>query len=251
MFAHQKILQGVANESLLYPAAQVYDWGSTLVVSPHPTADVLGCGGAMALLRQVGFRVRVVFLGDGRTNNAQNTSGTTEITICQRMERVGISSQAAVFLNLRAGFIPAQSKPGYDEAVRLIQNELEYFQPDTILLPFLKQGNSDGEATWQLVRRAAGQSYYPIRMVEYCPWSGAASGTSVVVSENQPKTWRLDIKEVIDQKVRALDGHWQPEYGFPWRNPQQEMLVHQANPWETYREYPSSEIPYSDSGMGG
>jgi len=243
MFAHQKSVQGRTSESLLNPAAQVYDWGSTLVVSPHPTTDVLGCGGAIALLRQGGFRVRVMFIGDGEVADDELNKGrATHASICQRMENIGISDEAAVFLNLRESLIPVRGKPGYDEAVRLVLNEVEHFQPDTILLPFLNQDSQDVQATWQLVRQAAERSYYPIRMIEYRLWSWSTSGTRLTVDENQSKTWRLDIKEVIDQKVRALDVHRQSEYRFPWRNPEQEMLVHQANPWEDYREYYSNEL---------
>ncbi len=102
MFAHQKSVQSNANESFLHPAAQVYDWGSTLVVAPHPTADVLGCGGAVALLQQAGFSVRIVFVGDGEVADDQPNEGSTaKASLCQRMENVGISNEATTFLNLR------------------------------------------------------------------------------------------------------------------------------------------------------
>lgn len=244
MFAHKKSVQYTAAESLLYPAAQVYDWGSTLVVSPHQNCEVLGCGGAIALLRQIGFRVHVLFIGDryeGGKNLKVNDSND-DSSICQRMESIGISKEAATFLDLRKNLIPLRGKPGFDEAIRLVQNEVEDFQPDTVLLPYLDQGSQDVKATGQVVGQAAGLSYYPIRMIEYRPWSWTAANASRKTATDASKTWRLDIKEVIDQKVRALDGHWQSEYQFPWRNPEQELLIHQAYPWEVFREYSSNEI---------
>ncbi|MEM9833444.1 MAG: hypothetical protein AAF944_22625 [Bacteroidota bacterium] len=243
MITHQKTVQNTNSESLLYPSSQVYDWGSTLVVSPHPNAEVLGCGGAMALLRQIGFRVHLLFIGDELelTDSNQVSPEEGKPEIYQRVEQVGISDDAIISLNLRNEFIPLRSTPGFDEAVRLFLNELESFQPDTILLPFADQGSQDVQATWQIARQAASQSYYPIRMVEYGLWSRVSAGINTGQAVNQSRIWRLDIKEVIDQKSRALAGYGQSEYQFPWRNSQQELLVHQANPWEVYLEYVSDE----------
>ncbi|MEM8965773.1 MAG: PIG-L family deacetylase [Bacteroidota bacterium] len=244
MITNHKTLQNAPHEGLLYPSAQVYDWGSTLVVSPHPNAEVLGCGGAMALLRQVGFRVHILFMSDGETlASSKDKPNESEPDVYQRVEQVGVSDDAILFLHLRDDLIPLRGKPGFDEAVRLFLNELESFQPDTILLPFLDQGSQDVQATWQIARQAASQSYYPIRMVEYGLWSWYSAGISEGLASKHSKTWRLDIKEVIDQKSRALEGYRQSKFQLPWQNPQQELLVHQTNPWEVYLEYTSNEAP--------
>ncbi|MGB3584962.1 MAG: hypothetical protein WBA23_00410 [Tunicatimonas sp.] len=99
MFAHKKSVQSNANESLLHPAAQVYDWGSTLVVAPHPTADVLGCGGAVALLQQAGFSVRIVFVGDGEVADDQPNEGSTaKAILCQKWKMSASAMKLLPFL---------------------------------------------------------------------------------------------------------------------------------------------------------
>ena len=249
MFAHQKSTQKSVNDSLLYPSAQVYDWGTTLVVSPHPNHEVLGCGGAMALLRQMGFRVHVLFVGDGGEHLSLESlndlsalvPGTTAGEVCHLIGKVGVSQDAAVFLNLRENLIPKREQPGFEEAVRLCINEMEAFQPDTILLPFLDQGNRDVQATWQIVREAARQSFYPVRMIEYRLWSWSKLDGAMDQNDTSRKSWRLDIKEVIDLKISALDSHLQQQHLLPWRNSDQEVLI-QANPWEMYLEYNSADI---------
>ncbi|MEM9675644.1 MAG: PIG-L deacetylase family protein [Cyclobacteriaceae bacterium] len=248
MFAQKKSLQNFGHGTLLYPSAQVYDWGTTLVVSPHPNCEVLGCGGAMALLRQMGYRVHVMFVGDGNlTAQSEDNQGdwleqSQSAEVVESINKIGISNDATVFLNLRENLIPIREQPGFEEAVRLCLNELESFQPDTILLPFLDQGNRDVQATWQIVRQAARLSYYPIRMVEYRLWSWSSTNPAESASGANPKTWRLDIKEVIDIKLSALDSQRNEQYSFPWQNSGQEVLLHQTNPWELYCEYTSEEI---------
>jgi LmbE family N-acetylglucosaminyl deacetylase len=249
MFAHQKSMQKLGNETLLYPSAQVYDWGSTLVVSPHPNSEVLGCGGAMALLRQMGFRVHVLFVSDGSPTGSldghseeDRLDQSSNMEVVELIGKIGVSNDATIFLNLRENLIPMREQPGFEEAVRLCLNELETFQPDAILLPFLDQGNRDVQATWQIIRQAARRSYYPIRMVEYLLWSWSTKNPADNISTENPKTWRLDIKEVMDIKLNALDNQRQGQYPFPWRNSSQEMLLHQTNPWELYFEYTSEDI---------
>ncbi|MEQ9438582.1 MAG: PIG-L family deacetylase [Cyclobacteriaceae bacterium] len=249
MFAHQKSTRKSVTDSLLYPSAQVYDWGTTLVVSPHPNHEVLGCGGAMALLRQMGFRVHILFVGDGSNDQSMEALAgqpwedeTSSEEICNLIGKVGVSQDAAVFLNLKENLIPQREQPGFEEAVRLCMNELEIFQPETILFPFLDQGDRDVQATWQIIREAARQSFYPIRMIEYRLWSWSNLHGSEDRTETHRKSWRLDIKEVIDLKISALDSHLQQQHLLPWRNADQEMLVQQANPWEVYLEYNSLDM---------
>lgn len=237
------------NDSLLYPSAQVYDWGTTLVIAPHPTFEFLGCGGAMILLRQMGYRVRILFVGDGReyaddSATAEDLTGITasnKSDISDLIQRVGISPEAATYFDLRANLLPQRSEPGFEEAVRMCLNQLEYFQPETVLLPFLNQSHRDTLATWQIVREASRMSKYPLRMVEYRLWSGTSQeeiDTSVPVHY---KHWRLDIKDVIDLKLSALDSHWQPQPVLPWQNMNEGVLTHLSNPWEVYLEYDSRD----------
>lgn len=249
MLAQQKTTQKSANDSLLYPSAQVYDWGTTLVVSAHPNHEVLGCGGAMALLRQMGYRVHVLFIGDGSGGNVmepvleeptEKKDNTQEVY--DLMGKVGISDDATIFLNLTENLIPQRDQPGFEEAVRLCLNEMELFQPDTILIPFLDQGDRDVQATWQIVRAAARQSHYPLRVVEYRLWSWNSPIVTDLSSETRYKSWRLDIKEVVDLKISALDGQQHHRLNFPFSNHDHEMLIHLSNPWEVYLEYNSEDL---------
>ena len=249
MFAQQKSTQRSVNESLLYPSAQVYDWGTTLVVSPHPNHEVLGCGGAMALLRQMGFRVHVLFIGDGsRSSLLESVSDEPNINkedpteVYELIEKVGISNDAAVFLNLTQNLVPQRDQPGFEEAVRLCLNELEHFQPDTILIPFLGQGDRDVQASWQIVRAAARQCCYPLRIVEYRFWSWNSPIVTDLSTETRHKSWRLDIKEVVDLKISALDSQHQHRLNLPFKDHDHEMLIHLANPWEVYLEYNSEDL---------
>ena len=53
-------------------------WGTTLVVAPHPDDESLGCGGAIALLRQQEQTVQVLFVSDGSMSHPNSQKYSAE-----------------------------------------------------------------------------------------------------------------------------------------------------------------------------
>ena len=225
-----------ARKALLYPSAQVYEWGTTLVVAPYPDHQLLGCGGAIALLRQMGYRVRTLFIGDGchTLEGAPADSITQCRAIAQResteaMARVGVCQEANVYLQLRDELFPHQGEPGFEESVRLVMNELSDLEPDTVVVPMLTDDHSDLVATWQILREALRRFPASVRIVEYALLDARSPEGKVVKPTAEHKVWRLDVREVLDQKMEALRS-LQPYRAA--RMPSLEAI----RPWETYVE---------------
>ena len=202
-----QISKSVRAKPLLYPSAQVYDWGTTLAVAPYPDHQILGCGGSLALLRQMGYRVRTLFLGgrppaaDQATHDPRRTSEeASRVAIAQ----LGISEEASACLRIRDGLFPHQNDPGFEESTRLVINELQELEPDTVLLPKLTHDQPDLLATWQIIRKAVQQFASPLRLIEYVLLEQQLRGTAVTKPTAEHTVWRLDIKEVMDQKAEAV-----------------------------------------------
>ncbi len=198
-----QISKSARAKPLLYPSAQVYDWGTTLAVAPYPDHQILGCGGSLALLRQMGYRVRTLFLGDG-SHAARDLRGISEETSRVAIAQLGISEEASACLRIRDGLFPHQNDPGFEESTRLVINELQELEPDTVLLPKLTHDQPDLLATWQIIRKAVQQFASPLRIIEYVVLEQQLRGTAVTKPTAEHTVWRLDIKEVMDRKAEAV-----------------------------------------------
>ena len=228
--------RSLAPKALLYPSAQVYEWATTLVVAPYPDHQLLSCGGAIALLRQMGYRVRTLFVGDGGLTLKESSPETIIEcrTIAQResaeaMAYVGVCQEANVCLGLRDGLFPHQGQPGFEESVRLVLNELDDLEPDTILLPLLADDQPDLLATYQIVREALRRFPVSVRQVEYALLAPQVPKEETGKPTAEHKVWRLDVREVLDQKLDALRSLQRHHAA---RMP----VLESIRPWETYVE---------------
>ncbi len=206
-----EVRKSAKRKALLYPSAQVYDWGTTLVVAPYPDHQIMGCGGAIALLREMGYRVRTLFMGDGRSyfrhEHAMTVAERKETAVRESVEamaHLGVSEEASIYLQLSDELIPQRGKPGFEESVRLVINELQVLEPDTVLLPSLTHDHTDLLATWQIVHEALRQFSSSVKVVEYSLLDTRAIHATVAKPTAEYQVWRLDVKEVLDRKISAL-----------------------------------------------
>ncbi len=202
-----KVSSSLRTKPLLYPSAQVYDWGTTLAVAPYPDHQILGCGGGLALLRQMGYRVRTLFLGGRTPTDAHPTLDpleASEVTSLVAIAQLGISEEASACLRIQDGLFPHQNDPGFVESTQLVVNELENLEPDTVLIPKLTHDQPDLLATWQILRNAIQQFSAPLRIIEYVLLEQQLRGIAINKPTAEHNIWRLDIKEVMDQKVEAV-----------------------------------------------
>ena len=72
---------GVDKAQYLDDMARVADLaqiGNALVIAPHPDDESLGCGGTIALLRQRGYSVHVLFVSDGTMSHPNSPAYPAE-----------------------------------------------------------------------------------------------------------------------------------------------------------------------------
>lgn len=247
MISSPKTTNKIFEEISLCPAPKVYEWGTTLVVAPQPEDESLGCGGAIALLRSMGYRVHVLYFTHGNLGKTEEPLVTDSLfrkikeeEAVNALEKLGMTKESATFLHLRDRLVPEKGEPGFEEAVRLCMNELESFMPETVLMPCRFHTYDDHYASWQIMQEAIRQMIYQINTIEYMVWKGA-KGNQEILSTNALKPWRLDIKPVIEQKIKAVAEHrTQKDDLINWnRNSGQNIeKLHFgfAQPWETYFE---------------
>lgn len=110
--------------------------GSAMIVSPHGDDEVLGAGGLIAKLSRAGAQVRVVFLAV----DASHHYGLAEETLLA--DRLGEIEHAAALLGYHyrvvysgAGMLERLDTLPQRELVDLLEDEIDTFRPDLLLLP--------------------------------------------------------------------------------------------------------------------
>jgi LmbE family N-acetylglucosaminyl deacetylase len=152
-----------------------------VVFAPHPDDEVLGCGGTVLRMRQLGTTVDVVFLTDGRHSHR----GELDREALARL-RAAESHAAAARLRLepsRLHFLAFEDLhlESAADARSRIGDWLATRTPEQVFLPFAHDGHPDHRAANRIVRDALRQLGQSPALLEYSvhlwwrwPWCGRA-----------------------------------------------------------------------------
>lgn len=232
----------------LYSEDTIIKWGSTLIVAPHPDDETLGCGGAIALLKQAGNSVQILVVSDG-TASHPNSHQYPEAKLralrqqetLNALASLGVESSAVTFLNLKDAAVPTPGKIEFEQAVADCCTYLNSFKPETIILPWRRDPHADHRASWKIIQKAINNLAISPRILEYPIWSWEQAEIDDVPLPQAVKAWRLDISTVSSQKQSAIAYYRSQTTDLIDDDPQgfrltPEVLAHFARPWEVYLE---------------
>ena len=222
-----------------------------LVVAPHPDDETLGCGGAIALLRQLNLNVKVSVVSDG-TQSHPNSIAYPPPALKQLREReslsaltlLGVAPEAVTFFGMRDGAVPiVPFQPDEIVSVALeidrIQKYLYNLKPSIIFLPWRRDPHPDHRASWQLFTIAIKQLTYKPRIIEYPIWDWDKEQR--LEFHSSVNAWRLDISQVLELKQSAIAQYRSQISDLIDDDPQgfrltSEMISNFTQPWEIYLE---------------
>jgi LmbE family N-acetylglucosaminyl deacetylase len=176
-----------------------------VVVAPHPDDEVLGCGGALALLARAGREIVVVGVTDGEGSHPGSIAWTPTLLARRRrgeradgLARLGVPAPAHA-LGLPDGGVAEQEDA---LAVRL----RELLQPcDVVLATWRLDGHPDHEAAGRAAAVAAAACGCPLWEVPVWMWHWAAPGDPRVPWQ---RLRRLGLDpEARERKSRAIAAH--------------------------------------------
>jgi LmbE family N-acetylglucosaminyl deacetylase len=214
---------------------------SILIVAPHPDDETLGCGGAIALLRQLNISVRVAVVSDGTKSHPNSKTHPPSVLKELRQREslsalavLGVAPEAVTFFGMPDGAVGTGSKS--EGAIALYLRDIT---PSTIFLPWRRDPHSDHRASWQLFTTASQRLDYSPRAIEYPIWDWDTKQRG-----NFPKSvaaWRLDIGSVLELKRRAIAKYRSQISDLIADDPQgfrltPQMLHNFTQPWEIYLE---------------
>ncbi len=219
-----------------------------VIVAPHPDDETLGCGGAIALLCQHRYDVRVLVISDGTLSHPKSQKYPApalqrlrEQETLNALSILGVHKQAVTFLRLKDGSVPTSASLAFQNAKVLCRNYLQEATPETIFVPWRADPHSDHRATWQLIQAALLDLNIKIKRIEYPIWDWDVHQQTQVSFIDRILGWKLDIKPVLHLKDQAIAAYQSQLGQIIDDDPDgfcltSEMLVNFKRPWEVYFE---------------
>lgn len=193
--------------------ADIRHWGLTMVFSPHPDDESLGCGGAIAMLRKHGTPVHVVLMTDG--SKSHNSPSVDAVRLARiRLQELytatsilGLSRHAITTLGYADGELPQNDADGnadFAQAVARVRDLLMTMQPATALIPHHADEHRDHRATAKILSCAARLLPFDLNILAYPIWTADS-----VLEEKfeRSEVTAVDIESVRSTKRRAIQAH--------------------------------------------
>jgi LmbE family N-acetylglucosaminyl deacetylase len=241
---NRKLFNSPESLPLLDIKAQVNQNASILIVAPHPDDETLGCGGAIALLRQLNLSVAVTVVSDG-TKSHPNSLAYPSPKLKKLREQeslaalaiLGVAPEAVTFLNMPDGAVSTSGESA--KAIASIARYLTNLNPSIIFLPWRKDPHPDHRASSQLFIDAIEHLAISLRLIEYPIWDWDT--TQRQDFSESVNAWRLDISSVLKLKRQAIAQYRSQISDLINDDPEgfrlsAEMLQNFTQPWEIYLE---------------
>lgn len=188
--------------------------GNALVIAPHPDDESLGCGGTIALLRQQGYTVNVLFVSDGTMSHPNSPSYPAErlrrLRESEALEAIrclDVPAENAIFMRQKDRQVATRHQPGFSDAVMFVQNLLTTLQPKTVFVPWRRDPHPDHRASWQMLNEALTQMPSRPRVLEYLIWLWELGNEADMPGRAEMTVWRIPIDLVMETRNRAIAAH--------------------------------------------
>jgi len=188
------------------------------VIAPHQDDETLGCGGLIALKRDMGVPVSVIFLTDGANSHADRPDlgaiapnqliDTRQREAMRALEILGLPRSDIHFLDAPDGMLNELCGPNKQALVDRLAAIMGQRQPLEVYVPHRKDRHKDHEAVWDLVHEALARAGVEHELYQYLIWMPWRS----------PIFWKctpadlhgahcLEISRVLSKKIRAIDAY--------------------------------------------
>ena len=188
--------------------------GNALVVAPHPDDESLGCGGTIALLRERGFAVHVLFVSDGTgshpsslTYPADRLRQLRESEAFAALQMLDVAPENVTFMRQKDTQVATSDSAGFADAVAFVRAVINRVKPTTVLVPWRRDPHCDHRASWQILNGVLAQLSTRPRVLEYLIWLWELGNETDMPGRNEMTVWRVPIDSVMAQRDRAIAAH--------------------------------------------
>lgn len=189
-------------------------FGTTVIIAPHPDDESLGCGGTISLLREAGVPVFVIFVSDGTLSHpnskkypAEKLRQLRETEALNALQVLNVPAANASFMRLKDRLVPNPGDPDFDAAVQQMQEELKRIQPGTVLVTWEKDPHPDHRASWQILNQTVRKLEKKPRVLQYLIWIWELGKRGDITDSQHLKWFYADIKNAASAKKNAIAAH--------------------------------------------
>ncbi|WP_077922050.1 PIG-L deacetylase family protein, partial [Spirosoma sp. 209] len=198
----------------LIDPADLHQIGNALIIAPHPDDESLGCGGTIALLRQQGYEVHVLFVSDGTMSHpnslsypADRLSQVREAEALQAVDRLDVPASNALFMRLKDREVPTPAQPNFPDAVAQMRQLLIRSNPSAVFVPWRRDPHPDHRASWQILNAVLADLPYQPRVLEYLIWLWELGDERDMPGSEEMRVWQVPIGSVMAQRDEAIAAH--------------------------------------------
>lgn len=175
--------------------------GRILVIAPHPDDEVLGCGGTMARLADMGSSVEVAIVTEGKPPRYDRV-GVAKIRAEATAAHVLLGVRSTHYLDLPAAELDGIPHADLNAAIGAL---IEATMPDTIFVPFVGDIHLDHQLVFRSTMVAARprQASYPRTILAYETLSETNWSAPYVEPIFAPTVY-VDIASTLDRKLAAF-----------------------------------------------
>jgi len=194
------------------------DSSVVLVIAAHPDDEVIGCGGTIARLTQMGHEVYISILGEGITSRqGQSNAGNQEEVKALH----AISQQVANILRIKDIFFYSLPDNRFDsmpllEVVKIIEGLIARLKPQVVFTQHGGDLNIDHTITFRATLTATRPTFnHPVREVYAYE---VASSTEWGFQKFEPHfrpNYFVDITETLEKKIMAMSYYQSEVRTFP------------------------------------
>ncbi len=185
--------------------------GPALVIAPHADDETLGCGGLLALKRDRGDPVTVVFVSDSAGSPEQpavpGLAARRQAEALAALAILGLEPAHVHFLGAPDGRLDRLDPPEETRIRTALSALISRLAPTEIFVPYLGGGSSEHDAVFRLAaaaRRAAGES---ARLWEYPVWAWWDARRLLPQWRRPGQNFRLALGAARARKRAALACH--------------------------------------------
>ncbi len=178
-----------------------------MVFSPHQDDETLGCAGLIALKRDAGIPITVVFLTNGAKSPVSDAATIRRQEAAVALKILGVDSAHTYFLDQIDGGLRQLESTRKKELINQLAQMMLTAQPQEVYVPH-RQDRHDGgdhEATYTLVKAAIAETGLTIDLLQYPIW---ILWHPLPFVDLKPKelsgAYRLSIEAAQARKQRAI-----------------------------------------------
>jgi LmbE family N-acetylglucosaminyl deacetylase len=146
---------------------------AAIVFAPHPDDETLGCGGTIALKRQLGAHVTIVAMTDGgaaygERGDHEQLKAIRQGEAIEAAHVLGVPAQDLIFLAYPDGRLG----DFHEQATARVHTIIDAVRPREIFIPYRRDGHPDHEETSAIVHAALSPlaTSFELLVYEYPVW---------------------------------------------------------------------------------